>query len=235
VKQAAVEPYVFHRRDQNVVMEHGGTGDLQTTTFGARWVGKLPSRLDYNIEMAAQTGSVGADSTGAWAGHWQIRETYPGPRAVKVSAEYNLASGDADPTDGHRGTFDQLYPTPHDKYGLADQVGWKNIRHVRAGLELTPGRKFLVGANYHSWWLMESRDALYAASGAPIARVLAGAASTHVGQELDAQVSRPITPQLQMAAGIAHIFPGGFLQEATPGASYTAPFVMLTYVFLADK
>ena len=55
-----------------------------------------------------------------------------------VSGEYNYASGDADPTDGTRGTFDQLYPTPHDKYGLADQVGWRNIHHVRAGVELTP-------------------------------------------------------------------------------------------------
>jgi hypothetical protein len=71
--------------------------------------------------------------------------------------------------------------------------------------------------------------------GAPIARVPAGAASTHVGQELDAQVSRALTPQLQLAAGIGHIFPGGFLDEATPGASYTAPFVMFTSVLIADK
>ena len=40
---------------------------------------------------------------------------------------------------------------------------------------------------------------------------------------------------VQIAGGIAHIFPGGFLKQATPGASYTYPFVMATYIFLADK
>ncbi len=235
IPQSVVEPFFFVRGDENIAAESGGTADLQSETMGARWVGKLPARLDYNIEMALQRGSVGADSINAWAGHWQIRESYPGPQAVKLTAEFNVASGDANPTDGVRGTFDQLYPTPHDKYGLADQVAWKNIKHVRAGIELVPAKKWTLSANYHSFWLMESRDALYAAGGAVSARVLTGAASTHVGQELDAQVTRPITNQLQIAAGIAHIFSGAFLREATPGASFTLPYVMATYVFLADR
>ena len=47
-------------------------------TTGARLVGKLPARLDYNVEMAVQRGSLGPDSVRAWAGHWQIRETLDG-------------------------------------------------------------------------------------------------------------------------------------------------------------
>jgi hypothetical protein len=90
-------------------------------------------------------------------------------------------------------------------------------------------------ANYHSWWLNETRDALYAAGGAVLARVPAGAASAHVGQELDIQASRALSPQIQLAAGYAHIFTGAFLKEATPGASYSHPYVMVTYVFLAEK
>jgi hypothetical protein len=235
IPQSTLEPYVFWRGDRDLVVETGGTGDLRAATIGARWIGKLPARLDYGVEMAMQTGSLGSDDVGAWAGHWQLRESYPGPHAVKVTAEFNIASGDADPSDGKRGTFDQLYPTPHDKYGLADQVGWRNIRHVRTGVEFLAGNKWLLASSYHSWWLMERRDALYNAGGTPIARVAAGADSAHVGQEIDAQVSRPLTPQLQIAAGIAHIFPGRFLKQATPGASYTYPFIMATYVFLADK
>jgi hypothetical protein len=235
VPQASVEPYLFWRGDQNVKSEAGPLADLGTATIGARFAGKLPARLDYSVEMAGQTGAVGSDSVSAWAGHWFMRESLPGSKAVKLMAEFNLATGDDDPTDGARGTFDQLYPTPHDKLGLSDQVGWKNIRHVRAALELSPGKKFLVNGGYHSWWLMEKNDALYNAGSAVLARVTGGAASAHVGHELDLQVSRPITPQLAMLAGISHIFPGAFLQEATPGASYTAPFLMLTYVFLADR
>jgi hypothetical protein len=33
----------------------------------------------------------------------------------------------------------------------------------------------------------------------------------------------------------ADVFPGKFLQEVTPGAAYSYPYVMVTYVFLAEK
>jgi hypothetical protein len=89
--------------------------------------------------------------------------------------------------------------------------------------------------NYHSWWLAEKADGLYAASGARIAFVAGGAASSHVGQEIDFQITRALTPQLQLGVGYAHMFTGKFLEQATPGASYSAPYIMATYVFLADK
>jgi len=235
IPNSSFEPYVFWKRDRQLRTETGATGNLQATTFGARWVGQLPARFDYGVEMAGQSGSLGSDSIGAWAGHWQIRETLPGTSPVRLTGEYNFASGDRDSTDGHRGTFDQLYPTGHDKYGLADQVGWRNIRHVRGGVDLPPLRKWALSTSVHSWWLAEKTDSLYAASGTSLARIATGAASAHVGEEFDVQVSRPLTPQLQLAAGYAHIIPGAFLQEATPGASYSFPFVMATYVFLADK
>jgi hypothetical protein len=233
--QGTLEPYLFYRRDTNLRAEAGILGSLDQFTTGARLVGKLPARLDYNVEMDVQRGSLGPDSVRAWAGHWQIRETFAASAAPRVTAEYNYASGDADPADGVRGTFDQLYPTAHDKYGLADQVGWRNIHHVRAGFELTPFKATPITVNYHSYWLAEGHDALYAASGAPIARVAVGAASTRVGQEIDVQVSRPLFPQLAFTAGYSHLIPGPFLKEATPGKSYRGPFAMVTYVFLAEK
>jgi hypothetical protein len=136
-----------------------------------------------------------------------------------------------------RSRFQKAYgsTTPHDKYGLADQVGWRNIRHVRAGVELTPWKGLPVTTNYHSWWLDETRDGLYNAGGALIARVPSGASSSHVGHELDVQAARALTPQIQLAAGYAHIFTGAFLKQATPGASYSHPYVMVTYVFLAER
>jgi hypothetical protein len=233
--RGSIEPYVLFRRDTNLRTELGLTGDLASTTLGVRVAGRLPARLDYGAEMALQRGSLGSDDVEAWAGHWQLRESLPGPGAIRLTGEYNYASGDTDPADGVRGSFDQLYPTPHDKYGLADQIGWTNMHHARAGFEVTPLRNLPVAANYHSWWLAERRDALYTAGSAPLARVAAGAASRHVGQEIDVQVSRPLFPQLQVAAGYAHIVPGAFLTQATPGASYSHPYVMVTYVFLGER
>lgn len=241
VPQAVVEPFLFWRRDVNLRSEltavSGPTtvGDLSQTTMGVRVAGKLPARLDYGVEMAMQRGSLAADSVNAWAGHWQIRESLPGAGAVKLISEYNFATGDDDPADGRRQTFDQLYPTGHDKLGLGDQVGWRNVHHIREGIEFSPFKATPISLNYHSWWLAERTDGLYAASGAILARVAGGAADSHVGQELDIQISRALTPQIQLAAGYAHMFTGAFLKQATPGASYSAPYLMVTYVFLADK
>jgi Alginate export len=235
IPQATVEPYLFWRRDVNLRSELATIGDLSQTTMGVRMAGKLPARLDYGVEMAMQRGSLAADSVNAWAGHWQIRESLPGAGAVKLTSEYNFATGDENATDGSRQTFDQLYPTGHDKLGLADQVGWRNVHHLREGFEFSPFKATPISLNYHSWWLAEKTDALYAASGALLARVPGGAADSHVGQEIDVQISRPLTQQIQVAAGYAHMFTGAFLQQATPGASYSAPYVMVTYVFLAER
>jgi hypothetical protein len=232
---AAIEPYFFWRADRDLRTETATTGDLDQRTFGVRFNGKLPAGLDYGVEMAGQNGSLGSDSISAWAGHWQLRESFPGRLTVRLIGEFNYASGDSDAADGRRGTFDQLYPTGHDKLGLADQVGWRNIRHVRAGFEITPVRGWPVTASHHAWWLANRHDSLYNAGGAPIARVAGGAASTYVGQEIDVQLTRALTPQILVAGGYAHMFTGRFLKEATPGADYSYPYLMVTYVFLAER
>jgi len=134
-----LEPYEFVRSTRNQRSEAGTIGTLVSSTTGVRLAGKLSPATDYNIEAAIQRGSLGEDEIAAWAGHWTVGRTIPRGRATyRVFGEYNYASGDDMPGDGRRGTFDQLYPTPHDKYGLADQIGWKNIHHVRAGVEFKP-------------------------------------------------------------------------------------------------
>jgi hypothetical protein len=235
IPQAIVEPYLFWKREVNLRGELGSVADLQHATIGVRLAGKMPGRLDYGAEMALQRGALGGEDVRAWAGHWQLRESLPGPGAIKLTGEYNFASGDEDPADGVRGTFDQLYPTPHDKTGLSDQIGWKNIHHARAGFEFTPLQGWPIAVNYHSWWLAATRDAVCNVGNAVVARVTTGAVEAHIGQEIDMQVTRPLMPHLALAAGYAHVVPGPFLKAATPGASYSHPYVMVTYVFLAER
>jgi hypothetical protein len=145
--------------------------------------------------------------------------------------EYNYASGNQDPRGRVRGTFDQLYPTGHDKYGLADQVGWRNIEDMRFGVELRPSAKWLLVENFHNWWLASANDGLYNAAGAMIVTPVNGPASRHVGEELDAQAVYTVSKQVQIGAGFAHIFPGAFLKQATPGKAYNFPYLMVTYGF----
>jgi hypothetical protein len=228
-----LEPYVFVRTAERVPTETGPVGDLTSATSGARMAGKLSARTDYNLEAAFQRGSVGTDTIAATAAHALVGRVIPvGGLTYRTFGEYNFASGDATPGDGARGTFDQLYPTGHDKYGLADQVGWKNIHHVRAGLEARPHTKLAVSGSYHSFWLASATDALYNAGGAVIARIPTGAPDRHVGQELDIQATYTPSSRIQLHGGYAHIFPGAFLKAATPGQSYSAPYVMVTTMLL---
>ncbi len=232
VPNATVEPYFLWRRSSGLVTELGTPGIENFGTVGLRFVGKLPANWDYGLEMDKQAGSLGTDSIGAWAGHWVLGHTLSTAHLhPRIALEYNYASGDDNPKDGHRGTFDQLYPTGHDKYGMADQVGWKNIRNARASLETKPAKKWAAVARYDAWWLADPHDALYNAASAVVARVSNGTAGRFVGQELDGEVAYDLTRQFQFGGGFGHIFPGTFLNNATPGKAYNYPYASTTFVF----
>jgi hypothetical protein len=151
-----------------------------------------------------------------------------------VFAEYNYASGDSNRTDGVRETFGEGFLSGHDKLGLSDLVGWRNIRDARVGLEVKPRSTWQLSGSYHSWWLASATDGLYNAGGALVARSPTGAAGSHVGQEIDAQATYTYSRQLQFSTGYAYIVPGEFLKHTTPGHAYSYPFVMVTYVFLGE-
>jgi hypothetical protein len=231
VPRASVEPYVFWRLSRRVRSEAGTLDKLDFHTVGLRWVGRLPAGFDYNMDVAAQIGSLGPDDVQAWAGHWLAGYTIAAKYTPRVIAEYNFATGDDDPADGRREAFDHLYATAHDKYGLADQVGWKNVHHIRTGAELKPTPKLALSGSYHSWWLASARDGLYNAGGTLLARAGDGSAGRHVGQEADIQAVYSINAQIQISGGYARIFPGTFLQQTTPGNSHNFSYAMISHLF----
>jgi hypothetical protein len=216
VPNATVEPYLFWRIGSNIDFK----------TWGTRWVGTLPRNFDYKIEMALQRGRVPEGSFHAWAGHWVLGYTV---RKTRWITEYNYATGDDDPEDGHLETFDVLYPTPHDKYGLADRVGWRNIHHLRYGVEYKPFPTWTFVGNYHTWWLATTNDGLYSAPGRLIARM--PGAPSHVGYELDVLASHTFSKHVRASGGYGHLFPGGFLKAAIPGRSFNFSYAMVTVEF----
>ena len=229
---SVIEPYVLWRVSPRLRNEAGTLSNLSEYTTGVRWVGKLPLNFDYGLEMDLQRGGLGSDQVSAWAGHWVAGYTFA-QRKYKphVLVEYNYASGDRDPRDGTRGTFDQLYPTAHNKYGLLDQIGWKNIEDLRTGVELKPAKRWTTSAIFHNWYLADPHDALYNAASAVLVRNPAGLLATHVGEELDLQAAVTLNPAMQLGFGFGHLFPGEFLRKATPGKSYNFPYLMFTYAF----
>jgi hypothetical protein len=141
----------------------------------------------------------------------------------------NHASGDTDPKDGRHETFDVLYPTAHDKYGMADQVGWKNVNHIGLIAEVKPRPSLVLQAKAHDWWLASATDGLYNSGGSLLVRDATGSSGKHIGEELDIQLLWSASSRLAIGGGMGHMFPGSFLKHTTPGHSYTFPYVQLTY------
>lgn len=235
IPKQAIEPYFLWRESPNLATRAGGLAPLHQATSGLRVAGRLPAAFDYSTELAIQRGSIGADDVKAWAGHAVVGRSFIAALMPRIFGEFNYASGDTNSAGGPRGTFDPLYPTGHDKLGLADQVGWRNIRHGRAGIEVKPAPKWQVAGSLHDYWLARPTDGLYAASGARVARSVTGTAGTHVGREVDVQTTFVYSAQLQIAAGYAYLAPGAFLKNTTAGHGYSYPFVMTTYVFLGES
>jgi Alginate export len=232
IPNSTVEPYFMWRLQPNVRSELGPAGHLDMKVSGARWLGKVRA-FDYNTSVVIERGSMLTDQVNAWAGHWLLAYSFANlagsPRLV---AEYNYATGDGNPHDSRMNTFQLLYPTAHDRHGLSDQVGWRNIHHLRATVELKPRLKWTLTPSYNAFWLADAHDALYNSQGnVAVARVANGSAGRWVGQELDLATQYSLTRFTQIGAGFAHIFPGTFLQLATPGHGYSYPYLQISTKF----
>ncbi len=215
VTGSAVEPFLLWKAVR------GSSAGTHVYTAGLRLAGALPARFDYSAEMAVQGGATAEEDLRSWAGAWTLgRIVVGGEPSLKVLGEYDYASGDERAGDARRGTFDQLYPTNHSKYGIADRVGWRNMHGARGGIELRWPRGRRVSADYWSFWLARRNDFLYRANGAPVVRN-PQASSSHVQQELDVYGVVPVGRRLAILAGFARVFPGGFLRESTPGSPVT--------------
>jgi hypothetical protein len=230
---ATIEPYILWRLaplSLSGATEHGGRGKLNEKTAGVRWTGKLRGGFDYNVEMAKQFGSFGLDDIDAWAGHWVAGKEFASVKwQPRLFLEYNYASGDANPADGTRGTFDQLYPTAHGKYGIADQVGWRNIHDAHIGLDLKLMAKLTITGGFHDYWLANARDGLYNASSTLVARSIDGSAGRHVGEELEAYGAYSFSKAISFGAGYGRLFTGEFLNRTTRGHDYNYAYTMFVW------
>ena len=231
---ATLEPYILWRvaPASAVLPETADRGHLSDTTSGLRLAGGLPASFDYEIEMVRQTGSLGLNSIRSWAGYWSLGRTFRRvPTAPRIFVELNYASGTRNPHGHTWSTFDQIYPSNHDKLAFADQIGRKNVQQVRTGVEETIGKKWKLRQTYESLWLATTHDALYASSGAISIREDPRAPSRHIGQEVDFSAQYQVNKGITAGFGYACLFSGRFLRTVSPGKNFNYPFVYLTYEF----
>lgn len=224
---AVIEPYLLWRIERNFQDERETAGKMSQRTVGFRWARSPGQGFDYEVELIGQTGARAGDRVRAWAGNWTLGKTLSGLRGWRAYAELNRASGDRRRGDGRQGNFDPLYPSVHDKLGLADLFSWTNLVHWRSGAEFTLAKGFKLAAAYNSFWLANPGDGLYM-GGRVAARSAEGKAGRHVGQEADVQFHLQLGRRTNINAGHSRLFPGMFLRRTTPALPYHIVFCNIT-------
>ena len=86
----------------------------------------------------------------------------PGVPVSTAGFLHRHASGDGNPGDGRRGAFDQLSPSAHNKFYLADQCIWSNLRHGRGQFEIQVRPALALMSSNHSFCLAGVHPGLYA-------------------------------------------------------------------------
>lgn len=229
-----IDAYVLglYDRGGRLVNEEGletlrfpGGGEMHLYTPGVRVDAKPLPGLHFNGEVALQFGKRGDLDVEAWAFHTSADWTAPVAMAPRFLVGYDRASGDSDPGDGTWGTFENLFPTNHDKYGLIDLAAWKNLSDFYVGAAFQPVEPVVIAATVH--WLARANDGdtFYRANGTPL-RPLAVARITdamNVGTELDLTATWVMGKGLGALLGWSKLWAGDFLDETTPGGEAANP------------
>jgi hypothetical protein len=226
LKGASFEQYAFLKTAHNVKSKDGKTGNTDTVYLGGRLAGKAPGALDYSVEAVKEVGMYADDAINALGfvggGGWTIPAA---PWAVRLNGEYAFATGDSGASDGHHQNFDYLY-APQINYSLTGQFAWKNIRDLRAGVDLKPFKKLTAKISFRDYWLATVKDSLYNCTGAKTV-TNAKATSAHVGEGVDALFVYSFNAKTSAGFGAGTLAPGSYLAQSKKTTGFIYPYLYL--------
>ena len=226
-KFKGLELYLFKKLDRKRAVGEIATTTLRNidiNTFGYNYTKKYNDRWEYNSESALQTGYWGPDAHKAYAFHTEARYNTLNKNKYFVIFEYNEASGDLNPRNAEHGTFDNIYPTNHQKYGYMDYVAWQNMK------ELCIRNQFMlddltVKLNLHNFSLKSAYDSMYDAGsllGISGRRDVTGKSGTDIGREIDLVMAKKLKCNVDVEIGISKLYAGDFIKNTNPAGSVLA-------------
>ncbi len=233
VPHSNLEPFVLWRVQPAEVVEPAKgktTGKEDEKAFGVRFKAQAHTALDYSGEVILETGNVGLQPIHAWAA--QTGAAYQFLNAVakaRVFAQYDYATGNSNPSQNtSHTTFDTIYPTAHDRFGISDLFGWQNIEVVRAGITVEPHRRLTFTAQGLDFWAADALDSIYNTSGSAITsnKIDYG---RHVGAEIDGYSWYELNKHFNLGGGIGYFGGGQFLTNVSTNHSYTTYYFALNF------
>ncbi|MFH1673270.1 MAG: alginate export family protein [Pseudomonadota bacterium] len=230
-RESCLEPFFVRKWDarDNFKSEDNTFDDFNSNYYGVRGCGEIFPGFDYDLTVVRQTGNYGNDDIEAYGYHilagYKFSSVSWEPR---VSAEFSYASGDDDPQDGERGTFDGVFGARDSKYGRMNLMDWKNLQDAQLNLELKPVKSLGLTLELHKFWLAEEKDAWYLNQ--QVYRDKTGNSGNELGVEFDF-IGKYITriKGLEVQFGYGHFWPGKFVKRLADDVDANWCFLQLHY------
>lgn len=234
IKQLPFEMDLFYflKRDtRKATGGESGTNSLAMNAAGARLAWKPDDSLRFDGTVASQFGDYGNDDIEALG--YAVSATYSTKWEWKPAFRlgYAFASGDGNPADGTRETFDTMANAVHSPYGLMDLVCWMNLNDYYAELLLTPPGLTSATLSYHVFEMDSAKDSWYSGSEKSLKRDKTGALGKDIGQEADVVICRNIDKMLAVEAGYGHFFAGKVADATNSGGDADWVFLQTTLTF----
>ena len=233
VPHSSLEPFFLWRVQPAEVVEPAvskTTGHEDEKVEGLRFKAQAANAFDYSGEFIWENGKVGPQKIGAFAGQagaaYQFLTVATKPRFF---TQYDYASGNNNPKGNLlHSTFDTIYPTAHDRFGITDQFGWQNIESVRAGATVEPHRRLTFTVQGLNFWAAQALDSIYNTSGSAIVTNKTDH-GRHVGAELDSYSWYELNRHFNVGGGVGYFGGGQFLTNVTTSHSYTYYYFALNF------
>jgi len=232
IPRSDLEPFVLWHVQPRVVIDpaiSNAKGKQNLRGYGVRWKGQLHTAVEYSVQGVFEDGTQGSEPIRAWATTdgiaYQEGTWWGQPR---IFAQFDYASGNSNSSAGVHHTFDSIYPTTHDRFGISDILGWQNIQAFRAGGTVSPHPRWTVTAQYLDFQLAQQNDALYNNVGASLGHGNS-TFGKHIGDEADVYSWYEIDRHVNFGAGYGHLGAGSFLHHLTGVPAYSNFYIALNF------
>lgn len=216
------------------------TRDRNFHTVAARLIREPKAgKPDFEIEGAWQFGDVSETSrpgarrldVDAWFIHADAGYMFPGPARLRLSVEYDYASGDG--PGGSYGRFDTLFGMRRADFspaGVLAAIGRSNINSPGVRAEVAPGKRLDAFVTYHPLWLAEKTDS-FATTGV---RDASGKAGSFAGHQVESRMRYWIVPGLLRGEINAFWLAKGRFLRTAPNAPATGNTTYVSSALLAS-
>jgi hypothetical protein len=197
---------------------------------GLRFKEQLHKSFDYGGEIIFENGKVATQTIQAYAAQAGTAYQFTGLASKpRLFAQYDYASGNSHPkTNANHSTFDTIYPTAHDRFGITDLFGGQNIESVRAGATVEPHNRLTFTVQGLDFWAASALDSIYNTSGSAIVTNKTDR-GRHVGGEIDGYSWYEFNRHFNAGGGVGYFGGGDFLTNVTTSHSYKYYYFALNF------